>query len=71
MDSLPASGLTPRLYDWTVSSVHLGFCFYSFFITVFCLLVPCGRLSWLFVSFWAHVSIVHRIVLYRIDVLMR
>ena len=25
--SLPASGLTPRLYDWTVSSEHLGFYF--------------------------------------------
>jgi len=31
----------------------------------FCL-VPCGRLSWLLVSFWAHVNIVHRIVTYRI-----
>jgi len=25
IDSLPASGLTPRLYDWSVSSEHLGF----------------------------------------------
>ena len=25
---------------------------------VFCL-VPCGRLSWLFASFWAHVNILH------------
>ena len=25
--SLPASGLTPRLYDWSVSSEHLGFYF--------------------------------------------
>jgi len=24
-DSLPASGLTPQLYDWSVSSEHLGF----------------------------------------------
>jgi len=31
-------------------------------------LVPCGRLSWLLVSFWAHVNIVHRIVSYRLDV---
>ena len=29
--------------------------------SLFCL-VPCGRLSWLVVSFWAHVNIVHRIV---------
>ena len=34
---------------------------FSFFITLFCL-VPCGRLSWLFVSFWVHVNIAHRIV---------
>ena len=31
---------------------------FSFFIILFCL-VPCGRLSWLLVSFWAHVNIVH------------
>jgi len=41
--SLPASGLTPRLYAWSVSSEHLVFIF-SFFISLFCL-VPCGRLS--------------------------
>jgi len=29
-------------------------------------LVLCGRLSWLFVRFWAHVNIVYRIVSYRI-----
>jgi len=34
MDSLSASGLTPQLYDWTLSSEHLGFAF-SFFITLF------------------------------------
>jgi len=28
-------------------------------------LVPCGRLSWLYVSFWAHVNIVYRVVSYR------
>jgi len=27
IDSIPASGLTPRLYDWSVSSEHLGFYF--------------------------------------------
>jgi len=53
--ALPVSGLTPRLYEWTVCSQHLFFVF-SFFITLFCL-APCGRLSWLFVSFWAHVSL--------------
>jgi len=38
----------------------------NFFITLFFWSVPWGRLSWLFVSFWAHVNIVHRIVSYRI-----
>jgi len=53
-------------YDRTVSSEHLRFFVFSFFITRFCL-VPCGRLSWLLVSFkWAHVNIVHRIVLYSL-----
>ena len=36
-------------------------------LTICFCLVPCGRLSWLLVSFWAHVSIVHRIVSYRIS----
>jgi len=43
-DSLPASGLTPRLYDWSVSFEYLGFLFFVFFISLLCL-VPCGRLS--------------------------
>jgi len=37
---------------------------FSFFISLFCL-VPCGRLSWLFASFWAHVNILRRIVSLR------
>jgi len=49
-----------RLYDWTVSSEHLVFVC-SFFIILFCL-VLCGRLSWLIVSFWAHVNVVYRVV---------
>jgi len=51
------------LYDWTVSSGHLRVC--SFFICLhysFCLLALGGRLSWLFVSFWARVNITYRIV---------
>jgi len=36
IDSLQASGLTPRLYDWSVSSKHLGFSFLVFFISLFC-----------------------------------
>jgi len=48
-------------HDWTVSSEHIRFLFVSFFINLFCL-VPCSRLIWLLVRFWAHVNIVHRIV---------
>jgi len=40
IDSLPASGLTPRLHDWSVSSEHLGFLFLFFFISLFC----CGSM---------------------------
>jgi len=45
INSLPALGLTPRLYDWSVSSEHLGFLFLVFFISLFFVVVPCGRLS--------------------------
>ena len=34
-------------------------------VVVFCL-VPCGRLGWLLVSFWAHVNIFHHIISYHI-----
>jgi len=34
--------------------------------SLFFCLVPCGRLSWLLVSFWAHVNIVHHIISYHI-----
>jgi len=63
IDSLPASGLTPRTsrLDRFFCASPFYVCF-SFFIILFCL-VPCGRLSWLLVSFWAHINIVHRIVL--------
>ena len=37
---------------------------FGFFISHVCL-VPCGRLSWLFVSFWMHANIVYRIASYR------
>ena len=36
IDPLPASGLTPRLHDWSVSFEHLGFLFLFFFISLFC-----------------------------------
>ena len=52
------------LYFCPVISFYLSYVF-SFFIILFCL-VPCGRLSWLLVSFWAHVNIVHHIISYHI-----
>jgi len=66
IDSLPASGLTPQTSrpDRFFSASPFYVCF-SFFSIIFCL-VPCGRLSWLLVSCWAHVNIVYRIVSYRI-----
>ena len=53
------------LHDWTVSSEHLRFMFLvsSLFFFVW---FPCGRLSWLHVSFWAHDNIVHHIISYHI-----
>jgi len=42
----------------------------SFFIRPTFCLVPCGRLSWLFLSFLAHVNIVHCIARYRIAVVV-
>ena len=65
IDSLPASGLTPRTSRPDRFFRASAFYVFSFFIIIFCL-APCGRLSWLLVSFWAHVNIVHRIVSYRI-----
>ena len=62
IDSLPVLRLTP----WTSrpDRFYLATPFYvfSFFIILFCL-VPCGRLSWLLVSFWAHVNIAHHIIM--------
>ena len=52
----------PPIFGWTAITLGIGPHSSSFFITLFCL-VPCGRLSWLFVSFWARVNI-YRIVSY-------
>ena len=58
---LPSSLMTD-FTDFTTGPFLLSIFFvFSFFIILFCL-VPCGRLSWLLVSFWAHVNIVNRIV---------
>jgi len=53
---------------WTVSSEHLRFMFLvsSLFFFVW---FPCGRLSWLHVSFWAQINIVHHIISYHIILL--
>ena len=51
---------TSRLDRFFWASPIFGF---SFFIILFCS-VPCGRLSWLLVSFWAHINIVNRIISY-------
>ena len=65
IDSLPASGLTPRTSRLDRFFWASPFYVFSFFIILFCL-VPCGRLSWLLVNFWAHVNIVHHIISYHI-----
>jgi len=65
IDSLPASGLTPRISRLDRFFWPSPFYVFSFFIILFCL-VPCGRLSWLLVSFWVHVNIVHHIISYHV-----
>jgi len=65
IDSIPASGLTPRTLRQDRFFWASPFYVFSFFIILFCL-VPCGRLSWLLVSFWTHVNIVHHIISYHI-----
>ena len=61
VDSLLAPGLTPQTswldrFFWLFSV----FCFY--FSSLLSFLVPCNRLSWLSVSFWAHENIVYHII---------
>ena len=62
-------GLSPRLYrillwlyDWTVSSKHLGFQLPS--LLIFAQFRAADQAG--FVSFWTHINIVPRIVSYRI-----
>jgi len=66
LKSYVASKSCLKLAARAVLSADAGLlvCFASPFFVVslllfFCL-VPCGRLSWLLISFWAHVNIVHR-----------
>jgi len=56
LDFLVINGL-----DWTYHAHHFifSFTFYLFFI-------PCGRLSWLPISFLLHIKYVHHVALYRI-----
>ena len=65
IDSLPAPGLNPQALLLTVSSEYLGWFLFLVSSLLFFRSVPCGRLSWLYVSFWAHVNIVHHIISYR------
>jgi len=53
-----SSGLTPRtlwLDHFFWASWFFAFFYFQFSSLLFCLLVMCGRLSWLFISFWAHI----------------
>jgi len=63
---LPSSLRTDST-DFTAGPFLLSICFLLLVSSLlfFCL-VLCGRLSWLLVSFWAHVNILHRIVSYHI-----
>ena len=63
IDSLPASGLTPRTSRLDRFFWASLFYVFSFFIILYCL-VPCGSLSWLLVSFWVLINIVHHIISY-------
>jgi len=49
---------------WGRRFLLLFFVYFLFLVSslLFLCLVPCGRLSWLLVSFWTHVNIAHRIV---------
>jgi len=65
IDSLPASGLTPRTY-W-LNRLFWASCFCLFCFLHYTFLVPCAaQLSWLPVSFWAHKN---RIVSYSVGTL--
>ena len=73
----PVLGVSQTLRHWTEGATYIRqgshdvghwptfLVVFSFFITLFCL-APCGRLSWLFDSFGAHINIAHRIVSYRV-----
>ena len=50
---------------YRVALLVLSSCLFLVSSLLFFCLVPCGRLSWLLVSIWAHVNIVHLVVSYR------
>ena len=70
----PRKGAQPPQFSAHVycgqTVAHLSYCWalvcFWFSSLLFCFLVPCGRLSWLFVSFWVHVNIVYRIASYSV-----
>jgi len=63
------SNLRTDSTDFTTGPFLLSISVFVFFLVSSLLFLfvwaPCGRLSWLLVSFWAHVNIVHRIISYH------
>jgi len=64
-----SSGLRTDSTDFIIDRFFWAprFLFLVFFSFLFFHLVPCRKSTWLFVSFWVHVNIVHRIISYRIS----
>jgi len=48
------------------SAQHGRSVIYDCLVILFCFIL-CGRLCWLFVSFWVHVNIFHQVLSYRIN----
>jgi len=46
----------------SLSHLLMSSCMFLVSSLFFFVWFPCGRLSWLHVSFWAHVNIVHHII---------
>jgi len=58
----PLSGLRTDSTDFMIGLFLLSISVFCFYPITLCLLVPCGRLSWLYISFWVHVNVVYRII---------
>jgi len=53
-------------FTFAISSPDEFLYVFSFFVILFCLVPVRQTISWLHVSFWAHVNIVHHIISYHI-----